>query len=90
MVPLPLKLDNIPPETVTSDAMKFVEGSLRVKLRVAFAPEVRLALLVLTAIVGGVVSNEGRATTVMVLANSLLFSLVSEMTPVASVIIFIV
>ena len=65
--------------------MKLVEGSLRVNVKVAVVPEDKLVLLLPTAMVGGVVSRKGRAATTMVLVNSLLLSLVSEMTPVASV-----
>ena len=57
MVPLPLKLDSVPPETVTSAATKLVEASLSVKVRVVVSPVIRLVLLALNAIVGTTVST---------------------------------
>jgi hypothetical protein len=55
-VPLPEKLLNDPPETEISPKVKSVDGSLRVKVRVAVFPAERLDLLLVTEIVGGVVS----------------------------------
>ena len=52
MVPLPEKLDSVPPVTVTSEATKLVDASLRVKVSVAVSPAMRLDLLLVTAIVG--------------------------------------
>ena len=44
-MPLPEKPDSVPPVTVTSLAVKFVEASDKVKLIVAVAPAAKLALL---------------------------------------------
>ena len=55
-MPLPEKLDTVPPEIVKSDKAKLVDVSLRVKVNVAVSPTPRLDLLLLTAIVGAVVS----------------------------------
>ena len=46
----------MPPETVTSDAVKFVDGSLNVNVIVAASPTPNVDLLVEEVIVGGVVS----------------------------------
>ena len=56
-MPLPVKLDSVPPETVTSEATKLVDASLRVKVNVAVSPTAKLVLLLDTAMVGGVVST---------------------------------
>lgn len=58
MAPLPAKLEIVPPETVISEAVKVVEASLSVKVKVAESPVMRLVLLVLKAIVGTTVSTE--------------------------------
>ncbi len=59
-MPLPEKLLSVPPETVISLRLKFVDASESVKVRVAVSPTVKLLSLVVIAMVGGVVS----ATTV--------------------------
>ena len=56
-MPLPVRLVIVPPVTVMSEAMKLVEGSLRVKVSVATSPALSFNTLALTAIVGGVVST---------------------------------
>ena len=53
-----MKLESVPPVTVTSEATKLVEASLRVKVRVVVSPAIRLLLLALKAIVGTTVSTE--------------------------------
>ena len=57
MVPLPAKLDIVPPETVISEAVKVVDASLRVKVIVVVSPAIKLVLLALTEIVGTTVST---------------------------------
>lgn len=57
MVPLPAKLDIVPPDTVTSEAVKVVEASLRVNVKVVVSPAIKLLLLALKAIVGTTVST---------------------------------
>ena len=56
-MPLPVKLDKVPPATVMSDATKLVDASLRVKVKVAESPPCRLDLLLETVIVGTRVST---------------------------------
>ena len=58
-MPLPVKLLKLPPTTVMSLRLKSVLGSLSVKLTVAVSPGARLALLLVTAMVGGTVSAGG-------------------------------
>ena len=40
-VPDPVKAESVPPATVTSAEVKFVEDSLRVKVKVAVSPDFR-------------------------------------------------
>ena len=56
-MPLPLKLESVPPLTVTSLEMKLEDASPSVKEMAAVLPEVKLEVLDETAIVGGVVST---------------------------------
>ena len=56
VVPPPTKLDSVPPVTVTSATVKFVEGSDKVKLMFAILLGSKLTLLEDTETVGGVVS----------------------------------
>ena len=46
-----------PPETVTSEAVKVVDASLRVKVIVVVSPAIKLVLLALTETVGATVST---------------------------------
>ena len=55
-MPLPLKLESVPPVTATSETAKLVEASLSVKVSVVVSPAIRLDLLALKAIVGITVS----------------------------------
>ena len=55
-MPEPEKLERDPPETERSETTKSVEGSERVSVRVAVSPELRLLILELMAMVGGVLS----------------------------------
>ncbi len=81
MVPLPLKLDSVPPETVTSPTAKLDEDSLKVNVMVAVCEAVRLVALDETAMVGAVVS----ATVLTVMVTVLLVSEPSALTlPAAS------
>ena len=50
MVPLPVKLESVPPETVISEAVKVVEASLSVKVRVEVSPLISEVLLELKEI----------------------------------------
>ena len=65
MVPLPLKLDSVPPETVTSPTAKLDDDSLKVNVMLAVCEADRLVALDETAMVGAVVSA-GTVLTVMV------------------------
>ena len=56
-MPEPEKLERDPPETERSETTKSVEGSERVNVRVAVSPELRLLILELMAMVGGVLST---------------------------------
>ena len=56
-MPLPVKLLSVPPMTVTSAKLKSVLVSLSVKLMVAVSPVARFALLLVTAMVGGLMST---------------------------------
>ena len=47
-----MKPDTAPPVTETSEAMKLVEGSLRVKVRLAVSAAIKLDFVAATAIVG--------------------------------------
>ena len=46
-MPLPAKLDKVPPTTVMSDATKLVDASLKVKVIVAVCDGPKLELLLL-------------------------------------------
>ena len=76
MVPLPLKLDSVPPETVTSPTAKLDEDSLKVNVMVAVCEADRLVALDETAMVGAVVS----ATVLTVMVTVLLVSDPSALT----------
>ena len=56
-MPEPEKLERDPPETERSETTKSVEGSERVNVSVAVSPELRLLILELMAMVGGVLST---------------------------------
>ena len=53
---MPLKLDKVPPDTITSEAAKFVDDSLKVNVNVAVSPVIKLLLLELKVILGTTVS----------------------------------
>ena len=57
MVPLPAKLEIVPPEATTSATVKVVDASLRVNVTVVVSPAIKLLLLALKAIVGKTVST---------------------------------
>ena len=52
-MPLPVKPESVPPETVTSGATKLVDASLRLKVRVAVCPALSESWLAVNEIVGG-------------------------------------
>ena len=56
VVPLPLKLESVPPTTVKSPTVKLEDDSLKVKVMVAVCEAERLVEVVMTAMLGGVVS----------------------------------
>ena len=56
-MPLPEKLDKVPPVAVTSAATKLLDDSVKVNVSVVVSPRARLDLLLLTEIVGGVSST---------------------------------
>ena len=84
MVPLPAKLEIVPPETTTSEAVKVVEGSLRVNVKVAVSPASSLDLLVLKEIVGTTVSIEKVAELLASEPSALAFCAASVKTPLAT------
>ena len=55
-MPLPAKLERVPPVALTSAEVKSVEASERVKVRVAVSPALRVETLLEMAIVGATVS----------------------------------
>ena len=57
MVPLPEKLETVPPVMVMSEAVKVVEASLKVNVNVAVSPSFKFVLMVLKAMVGTTVST---------------------------------
>ena len=57
MVPLPEKLLSVPPVALTSVEMKLVDDSLSVNVIVAVSDALRLDTLLVTAMVGTVVST---------------------------------
>ena len=80
-MPLPLKLESVPPETVTSPTTKLEDDSLNVNVMVAVCEADRLVALDETAMVGAVVS----ATVLTVMVTVLLVSDPSALTlPAAS------
>ena len=80
-VPLPLKLESVPPATVTSPTTKLEDDSLKVNVMMAVCEAVRLVALEVTAMVGAVVS----ATVLTVMVTVLLVSEPSALTlPAAS------
>ena len=81
-MPLPEKLDNVPPVTKMSAKAKSVDASLRVNVRVAVPLAAKLVLSAVTSMVGAVVSG-GSATvnaTVLLVSAPSVFGL-----PAASV-----
>ena len=56
-MPLPAKLERVPPVTLMSAEVKSVEASERVKVRVAVSPALRVETLLEMAIVGRIVSK---------------------------------
>ena len=81
---LPLKLERVPPETVISEAVKVVEASLSVKVKVAESPVMRLVLLVLKEIVGTTVSTEKMTELLASEPSALAFPMALVKTPVAT------
>ena len=75
-MPKPVKLDRVPPTTVTSPMLKSVLASLRAKLMVAVSPVASVVLLLVTMTVGGLVSpaGPGAASAPMLRATALLAS----------------
>ena len=69
-MPLPLKLESVPPLAVTSPTAKLLEDSLSVKVMVAVCEADRLVALELTATVGAVVSATVLTVMVTVLFTS--------------------
>ena len=88
MVPLPLKLDSVPPEAVTSPTTKLDDDSLKVNVMLAVCEADRLVALDETAMVGAIVSA-GTVLTVMVTVllvsepSALTLPAASEKTPFA-------
>ena len=90
-MPLPLKLDSVPPETVTSPTTKLDDDSLKVNVMLAVCEADRLVALDETAMVGAIVSA-GTVLTVMVTVllvsepSALTLPAASEKTPFAMLI----
>ena len=83
-MPLPAKLDKVPPEMIISDATKLVDASLKVKVKLAESPPCKLDLLLDTAIVGTTVST---ARVILLFASepsALVFPAASVKTPLAT------
>ena len=85
-MPLPLKLESVPPVTVTSEATKLVEASLRVKVREVVSPAIRLVLVELKAIVGTTVSTAKVIKLFVSAPSALALPAVSVKTPLATLI----
>ena len=66
-MPLPLKLESAPPETVTSETVKVVEASLRAKVMVAVLPKANAEELLEIAIDGAMVSGVLKFSVVVLL-----------------------
>ena len=84
MVPLPAKLEIVPPATVTSKAVKVVEASLSVKVKVAESPVIRFVLLELKEIVGTTESTEKVTELFASEPSALAFPMALVKTPVAT------
>ena len=84
MVPLPAKLERVPPETVISEAVKVVEASLSVKVKVAESPVIRFVLFELKEIVGATVSTTKASVLLASAPSELRFPAASEKTPLAT------
>ena len=84
MAPLPAKLEIVPPDTVISRAVKVVEASLSVKVKVAESPDMRLVLLVLKEIVGTTVSTAKMTELLASEPSALAFPMALVKTPVAT------
>ena len=57
-----MKPESVPPETVTSEATKLVDASLRLKVSVAVCPALSETWLAVNEIVGGVRSSDDSVT----------------------------
>ena len=84
MVLLPAKLEIVPPATVTSEAVKVVEASLSVKVKVAESPVIRFVLFALKEIVGTTVSTEKVTELFASEPSALAFPMALVKTPVAT------
>ena len=62
MLEAAVQLERDPPETVTSDSMKSVDASERVKVSVAVSPKARVSAELLISIVGAIVSGNSETT----------------------------
>ena len=88
-MPLPVKLDTLPPNTSKSDTVKLLVASLTTKVSVAEPPAARLDLSLLTVTVGAVLSAGAVLTamvTVLLLSDpsALRLPAASENTPLAT------
>ena len=78
-----MKLESVPPATVTSAAVNVVEASLKVKVRVVVSPAIRLVLLADKAIVGVTVSTAKVMVLLVSEPSALVFPAASVKTPLA-------
>ena len=77
-------MERDPPETATSDSMKSVDASERVKVRLAVSPALRDETSDVTAIVGLTVSTERVTELLLSLPSALLLPDALEKTPEAT------
>ena len=84
MVPLPAKFEIVPPVTVKSEAVKVVDASLSVNVKVTASPAFKLVLLALTEIVGTIVSTAIDTKLLASDPSTLAFPATSKNTPLAT------
>ena len=70
MLETAVQLERDPPETVTSDSVKSVEASERVKVMVVVSPALRDETSDVTAMVGGVLSRVELLVTEVLLSDA--------------------
>ena len=79
-----MKLESVPPDTLTSEAVNVVDASLRVKFSVVVSPAIRLFLEELKAIVGTTVSTASVMVLFVSEPSALTLPAISVNTPLAT------